>query len=93
MVVPLGVLYDFLKVLPDLEIYGIDISQYAIDNSKNEIRDNARKSQPLISFLNHLEVFGDKVPDWKEPKNKASDMTLLSFPREIVDSLHQKSFC
>ena len=32
-------LYDFLKVLPDLEIYGIDISQYAIDNSKNEIRD------------------------------------------------------
>ncbi len=32
-------LYDFLKVLPDLEIHGIDISQYAIDNSKNEIKD------------------------------------------------------
>jgi len=32
-------LYDFLKVIPDAEIYGIDISPYAIANSKEEIRD------------------------------------------------------
>ena len=32
-------LYDFLKVIPDAEIHGIDISTYAIDNSKEEIRD------------------------------------------------------
>ena len=32
-------LYDFLKVIPDAEIYGIDISSYAIENSKEEIRD------------------------------------------------------
>ena len=32
-------LYDFLKVIPDAEIYGIDISSYAIANSKEEIRD------------------------------------------------------
>jgi len=32
-------LYDFLKVIPDAEIYGIDISPYAITNSKDEIRD------------------------------------------------------
>ena len=32
-------LYDFLKVIPDAEIYGIDISEYAIANSKPEIRD------------------------------------------------------
>jgi len=32
-------LYDFLKVIPDAEIHGIDISQYAINNSKEEIRD------------------------------------------------------
>jgi len=32
-------LYDFLKVIPDAEIHGIDISKYAIDNSKEEIRD------------------------------------------------------
>ena len=31
-------LYDFLKVIPDAEIYGIDISEYAISNSKQEIR-------------------------------------------------------
>lgn len=32
-------LYDFLKVIPDAEVYGIDISEYAIANSKPEIRD------------------------------------------------------
>jgi protein-L-isoaspartate(D-aspartate) O-methyltransferase len=32
-------LYDLLKVIPDAEIYGIDISPYAIANSKEEIRD------------------------------------------------------
>jgi len=32
-------LYDFLKVIPDAEIHGIDISPYAIANSKQEIRD------------------------------------------------------
>ena len=33
-------LYDFLKILPDAEIYGLDISNYAIENSKHEIRGN-----------------------------------------------------
>ncbi|WP_115071214.1 class I SAM-dependent methyltransferase [Synechococcus sp. UW179B] len=32
-------LYDFLKVIPDAEIYGIDISDYAIRNCKPEIRE------------------------------------------------------
>ena len=32
-------LYDFLKVIPDAEIFGIDISDYAIANSQPEIRD------------------------------------------------------
>ncbi|MCP9775662.1 class I SAM-dependent methyltransferase [Cyanobium sp. WAJ14-Wanaka] len=32
-------LYDFLKVIPGAEIYGIDLSPYAIANSKEEIRD------------------------------------------------------
>jgi SAM-dependent methyltransferase len=31
-------LYDFTKVLPGVEVYGIDISDYAIANSKEEIR-------------------------------------------------------
>lgn len=32
-------LYDFTKVLPGIEVYGLDISKYAIENSKEEIRD------------------------------------------------------
>ena len=31
-------LYDFLKILPNSDVYGIDISEYAISNSKEEIR-------------------------------------------------------
>jgi SAM-dependent methyltransferase len=32
-------LYDFTRVVPGVEVYGIDISSYAIENSKEEIRD------------------------------------------------------
>lgn len=35
-------LYDFTKVVDGLELYGIDISEYAIANSKEEIRDRLR---------------------------------------------------
>ena len=31
-------LYDFLKVIPNAEIYGIDISEYAVNNCKPEVR-------------------------------------------------------
>jgi SAM-dependent methyltransferase len=31
-------LYDFTKVVPGIEVHGIDISSYAIENSKEEIR-------------------------------------------------------
>ena len=31
-------LYDILKVIPNAEVYGIDISEYAIANSKPEVR-------------------------------------------------------
>jgi len=33
-------LYDFIKLLPEVKIYGLDISSYALENSKQEIRDN-----------------------------------------------------
>ena len=29
----------FTKILPGIEIYGIDVSNYAIENSKEEIKD------------------------------------------------------
>jgi len=33
-------LYDFLKILPKSEVYGIDISSYAISNAKKEINNS-----------------------------------------------------
>ncbi len=33
-------LYEFLKIIPEAEIYGLDISKYAIENSKPEIKNN-----------------------------------------------------
>ena len=35
-------LFDFLKVLPDAEVFGIDISKYAIENSKEEIKEKVK---------------------------------------------------
>jgi SAM-dependent methyltransferase len=32
-------LFDFTKVVPGVEVHGIDISEYAIANSKEEVRD------------------------------------------------------
>jgi SAM-dependent methyltransferase len=32
-------LYDFTLVVPGVEVYGIDVSQYAVDNAKEEVRD------------------------------------------------------
>ncbi len=33
-------LYDFTKVCPGVEIYGVDISEYAINNCKEEVKDH-----------------------------------------------------
>jgi protein-L-isoaspartate(D-aspartate) O-methyltransferase len=35
-------LYDFTLVVPGVEVVGIDVSQYAINNSKEEVRDRLR---------------------------------------------------
>jgi SAM-dependent methyltransferase len=40
-------LYDFLKVLPNAEIHGIDISEYAVNNSKAEIRNCLRTGNAI----------------------------------------------
>ena len=37
-------LFDFLKVMPESEIFGIDISEYAIQNSKEEIRKTIKEA-------------------------------------------------
>lgn len=48
-------LYDFTKVIPGLEIYGLDISEYAIANSKEEIRDRLQVgSAAALPFPDHF---------------------------------------
>jgi ubiquinone/menaquinone biosynthesis C-methylase UbiE len=42
-------LYDFTKVVPGVEVTGIDISEYAIENAKEEIKDCLQKGH-----ANHL---------------------------------------
>lgn len=37
-------LYDFTLVVPGIEVHGIDISTYAIENAKEEIRDQLQTS-------------------------------------------------
>jgi protein-L-isoaspartate(D-aspartate) O-methyltransferase len=38
-------LYELTQVVPGLEVYGIDISQYALDHAKKEIRDRLQYGQ------------------------------------------------
>ena len=58
-------LFDFTKVIPGIEVTGIDISEYAISNSKEEVKDRLRicnatglpfpdKSFDLVYSLNTL---------------------------------------
>ena len=58
-------LFDFTKVVPGIEVTGIDISEYAIDNSKEEVKDRLQvcnatelpfpdKSFDLVYSLNTL---------------------------------------
>lgn len=42
-------LFDFTKVIPGIEVHGIDISNYAVQNSKEEIRENLQ-----VGNANHL---------------------------------------
>ena len=35
-------LFDFTQVVPGVDVYGLDISQYAIDHAKEEVRERLR---------------------------------------------------
>lgn len=47
-------LYDMTKVVPGVEVYGIDVSEYAIANSKEEIRNRLRIADAnALPFADH----------------------------------------
>src|SRR3989339_134317 len=45
-------LYEFKKILPNAEVVGFDISKYAIENAKDEVKSNlfVHKAQSLYPF-------------------------------------------
>ncbi|OQW86597.1 MAG: hypothetical protein BWK78_09900, partial [Thiotrichaceae bacterium IS1] len=48
------ILYDFLQIVPGIEVRGIDISQYAIDHAKEEIKDFLQVGNAnLLPFADH----------------------------------------
>lgn len=51
-------LYELLQLVPGLEVYGIDVSPYAIENSKEEIKDRLQ-----VGNANNL-PFPDKYFDF-----------------------------
>ena len=48
-------LYEFTQILPEVRVKGFDISKYAIDNSKEEIKEflDIRRAQDLYPFKDH----------------------------------------
>jgi protein-L-isoaspartate(D-aspartate) O-methyltransferase len=47
-------LFDFTKVVPGVEVYGLDISEYAIVNSKEEIKDHLQVGNAIkLPFEDH----------------------------------------
>jgi protein-L-isoaspartate(D-aspartate) O-methyltransferase len=47
-------LYDLTKVVPGIEVYGIDVSEYAIANGKEEVRDRMRiANATALPFPDH----------------------------------------
>ena len=47
-------LFDFTKVVPGVEVYGIDISEYAIETSKEEIKDHLQVANAIkLPFEDH----------------------------------------
>jgi protein-L-isoaspartate(D-aspartate) O-methyltransferase len=47
-------LFDFTKVVPGVEVYGLDISEYAIENSKQEIKNRLQVGNAIkLPFEDH----------------------------------------
>lgn len=47
-------LYDFTQVVPGVEVHGIDISDYAIEHAKPEVKDSIQKgSAAKLPFADH----------------------------------------
>jgi len=92
-------MFDFLKVVPGIEIYGLDVSEYAVQNSKEEIRDcitigNANKlpfEDQAFDFVYSLNTFHnlecfdlyDALNEMQRVTKKNSYICVESYRNEI----------
>ena len=82
-------LYEFRKFFPKLELYGIDVSKYAIDNAKQEVKQNC-----AVGNVNNIK-FEDNFFDLVISINTIHNLPLIDCRmalREIDRVSKQKSF-
>lgn len=70
-------LYDFTQALPGLEVAGIDISEYAIANAKEEVR-------PFLQVGNAIDLpFGDHTFDLVVSFNTLHNLRIFDLRRAL----------
>jgi len=75
-------LFDFLKVVPGVEVYGIDISEYALENSKEEIRDRLQVgSATNLPWANNTFDFVYSINTFHNLHNYDLDLALKEMER------------
>ena len=75
-------LYDFIKVIPDAEIFGIDISKYAINNSKKEIRKHLQVGNAIkLPWPDNYFDFVYSINTFHNLSNYDLDQALREFER------------
>lgn len=72
-------LYEFKKLLPDIEIFGVDISGYAIENSKEEVKQYLK-----IGNANNLE-FDDNKFDLVISLNTLHNLNCYDLKKSLIE--------
>lgn len=85
-------LYDLEAVLPGLDVYGIDISKYAIENAKEEIKSKLQISNCTnLPFPNGYFDFVFSINTFHNLYNYELDLALREINR--VSKSHKKYIC
>ena len=88
-------LYDFLKIKPKAKVYGIDISEYAVNNSKSEIKDNlqvgnANKLPWADNTFDLVVSINNALPAQLRPRKAMKEMERLKKKYLCVEAIEQR---
>ena len=94
-------LYELTQIVPGIEVYGIDISQYALEHAKEEVRSRLRWGEAhnlsfeddsfdlvlSITTLHNLEVFHLKraIQEIQRVSKKNSYIVVESFRNDVEE--------